>query len=147
MPQVPPMEWEIVFEPMPPKVREHRKSRIDWERRLAPVKAAPGAQARILRCDTNTQKDYFIRTIKKYLSKYLPSEKWELEGTKMQDSRGGYGVWATYRGTWTQKELEAKEIARKIHSDRMKLAHARKRIRQQVANGDLPTVRPYPGAR
>jgi hypothetical protein len=141
------MEFEVVFEPMPPKVREYRKSRIDWETRLAPVKAAPGAQARILRCDTKTQKDYFIRTIRLYQSKYAPLEKWEFEGARMQDSRGGYGVWACYRGTYTEKEIEAREIARKIHSDRMKMVYARKKIREQVKAGQMPTVRPYPGAR
>lgn len=142
-----PVEWEIIFEPMPIKVREYRGQRINWEKRLAPVKAAPGAQARVMRCDNESQKNYYIRTMKAYLRKEFPLEKWEFEGARMPDQRGGYGIWATYRGLHTQKELDKIEIAYQQRSEIMKKAHARKKIRDTAREYAEGVVRPFPGKR
>ena len=140
-----PVEWEVIFEPMPIKVREYRGQRINWEKRLAPVKAAPGAQARVMRCDNESQKNYYIRTMKAYLRKEFPLEKWEFEGARMPDQRGGYGIWAVYRGLLSPGELAEIEMKHAQRSEIMRKAYARKQIRDTAKEYAEGIVRPFPG--
>jgi len=142
------VEWEIVYEPMPPKVSEFQGQRIDWGKRLAPVKAAPGTQPRVMRTVTMSQKDYYMRLMREYLRKKYPLEKWEFTSAKMQDVKGGYGIWACYRGMYTPAEYEKAQIKYKQDSDRRKKEAAGAKVRREAEKlkRDLSgVIRPFPG--
>ena len=133
-------EIEIVFEPPPkPLVKEGKKK--DWTKALSSLKAAPGAQARIMRLPSRSTVDYYVRTIRKSLEEHDPFGIWEINSHKMEDRQGGYGVWACYKGQMTPEEYDRKMMERKQHQDRMTKAYAKKKLLKQLQEDPL-VVRP-----
>jgi hypothetical protein len=131
-------EIEIVFEP-PPKAPVKEGKRKNWVKALRPLRAAPGAQARILRVPSRSTVDYYVRTIRKGLEVQDPYGLWEIHSHKIDDQQGGYGIWACYKGQMTQEDYDRKMVQRKIHQDRMKKAYAKKKLREQLAADPLLT--------
>jgi hypothetical protein len=131
-------EIEIVFEPPPkPLVKEGKKK--DWTRALSSLKAAPGAHARIMRIDTRSTADYYVRTIRKSLEEKDPHGLWEIKSHKMEDRQGGFGVWACYKGQMTPEEYDRKMMERKQHAERMRKAYAKKKLLKQLHEDPLVT--------
>lgn len=133
-------EIEIVWEPRPTKV-VNQGPRRNWTKALAPLKAAPGAEARVLRVRSRSTADYHVRTMRAAMEKSDPLGKWDFHSHQMQDVEGGYGVWACYRGQMSPEQAERKIIQRKQHSDRMKKAYAKKKLREQIS-ADPNVTRP-----
>jgi hypothetical protein len=121
------------------------RDRTRWASVLEKVKAAPGTEPRIMRCETRSQADYHVRSIKRTLERDDPTAWWEFHTAQMGDVRGGYGVWAKYRGQLTQAQIADRNIRRKKHSERMKKVYLKKALRD--AQKLEVSVRPFPGAR
>jgi hypothetical protein len=145
MDQAPPDGFEIVWESRP-AVTVRKPTGLKWEKYLQPVKAAPGSEARIFRCETRKRADARVRQIKNRLLKADPMGRWEFKVSAMQDKEGGYGIWATYRGQMTAQQHLEQELKRRAHSEKMKAHWEKRRIKQQLQE-DLSNVRPFPGGR
>lgn len=142
--------FEIVDEPMPPKVQSNSGTRTNWAKLLEKVKVAPGWKPRVLWTPTEQQKNYYIRLMREYLRKHCPLEKWEFESAKMQDVKGGYGIWACYRGTMTPEEYEQQQLKYKLDSERRikekALAKVRREQERVMKGYQDGVIRPSPTA-
>lgn len=124
-------EVEIVWESAPPKIERGRK-RNRWELVLKEIKAAPGAEARILRVATREMADYRIRSIKARMREVDPNGKWSFSRHEMHDPEGGWGVWAVYRGQMTDTERYEADLRTLEWSRRIRLAHETRRIKKKL---------------
>ena len=95
-----------------------------------------------MRVETRSQADYFVRTMKYALEKDDPLSLWEFHTTAMEDVQGGYGIWCKYRGSMTPEQQAAKLMERRLHSDRMKKAYAKKKL-LEATRPEVP-IRPFP---
>ena len=135
---------EVVWEPIPTKVKRP-VDRTRWPKALEQVKAAPGTMPRVMRCQTRTQADYYVKAMRTALERDDPDAKWEFKTATMGDQEGGMGIWVSYKGKLTPADKAERAMKKKKHSDRMKKAWMLKKLRQSQTME--ASIHPFPGAR
>lgn len=142
---------EMVFEAIPPKIRDKRFKK-PWPKVLAPAKASPGSSARIdQHYVSRGSAQQIAYRIKRIMWEAAPYEKWEFHTRPLQD-RSGFGIWVVYQGMMTYEEhaietkrrAEASAFATRIAEKRRQNALLRpKTTTPTVKDVTRPTPRPW----
>lgn len=126
------IEWD---EPVPPRPIVLNNRSDTWAKRLAPMKRHPGRRARILKgFQTSKKAEGQKANIVGAMLKADSYDHWKIEIHKDSDS-GGWGIWATYVGRYTEAEYLEREAQRIKRGNEVKAnlrsAHLRKREKLQ----------------
>lgn len=117
-----------------------RKSRgWKWEKLLKPLKEAPGCEARVRTHSARHNADAEIRRIKFRLKQVAPFEDWEFHSCSYRSEEGEhlFAVYATYRGTMSVSEKNARDEMFRLRSEKRKKLMKANKLRKQLATADI----------
>lgn len=137
----PPEKLDISFESPPVQIRG-KYAGWKWEKLLAPVKAAPGCEARVRIWGKKPAANNEIHRIRKRLEEVAPLEKWKfrIHAWHGEDQGQHWAIYATYLGMMTKQEKFELDEKKRFRSEKTKKSWELRKARNELANLNMADI-------